>query len=82
MSQRIEGPEVRDVFVFRTDIDTKHKVEALKTFLSDHPVIASWSVDMADADNVLRIVRCGELTEGEVIEILKLQGFFCEALPD
>lgn len=71
-----------EVFVFRTDLKTRKKVKTIKPVFNNHPVISRWSVDTDDIDNVLRIEASGDLSEAEVINMVRLKGFYCEVLPD
>lgn len=71
-----------NLLLFRTDIKTKKRVKTIKPLLNNHPVIASWSVDTADIDNVLRIETKALLEEKDVIRLVKTCGFHCEVLPD
>jgi hypothetical protein len=71
-----------NLLLFRTDIKSKKRVKTIKPLLNNHPVIASWSVDTADIDNVLRIEAMDVLKEEEVIYLVRTCGFHCEVLPD
>jgi len=70
------------LLIFRTDIKTNKKVKALTPLLNNHPVIADWSIDLEDIDNVLRIEVQGNLKENDNIHLVKTYGFYCEALAD
>ncbi len=70
------------VLIFKTDIKTKKKVNAVKPVLNGHPAIYGWSVDTQDIDNVLRIEASGKLKESDVINMVAPCGFSCEVLPD
>lgn len=70
-----------NLFILRTDIKTKKSVKLVKPVFNNHPVIASWSVDTEDIDNVLRVEAYDGLSETEVIRLVKECGFYCNVLP-
>jgi len=70
------------ILIFRTDIKTKKKFKAVKPIFNRHPSISSWSIDIEDIDNVLRIEASENLDERDVITLTNTQGFYCEALKD
>lgn len=67
--------------MFKTDINSASLIESVKPLLNSCQYISDWSIDIEDIDNVLRIISV-ELSENEIIEIIKSKGFICEALPD
>lgn len=69
------------VLIFKTNIQNQRMVNCLKP-LFEHPVIADWSVDTEDCDNVLRIETDGPLTESDIIHMVSNLGIACEALTD
>ncbi len=71
-----------NLFIFKTDVATNAKVESLKRFLQDNPIIRKWSVDLEDIDKVLKIETTVDLKETEIISHLASAGFNCETLPD
>ena len=71
-----------NLFIFKTDVATNAKVESLKGFLQDNPIIRKWSVDLEDVDKVLKIETTVDLKEKEIISQLASAGFNCETLPD
>lgn len=71
-----------ELLIFQTDIKTKKKVKSLKPVLSNHSDIIDWSIDLEDIDNVLRIEATANLSEKEVIDLLQVEGFCIETLPD
>ncbi|WP_411031871.1 hypothetical protein [Spongiimicrobium sp. 3-5] len=68
------------VLILRTDIGTKKKVEEVKPIFKKLSVVAKWSVDLEDVDNVLRIETTDGLNERDVINLLGNYGFQCEEL--
>jgi hypothetical protein len=70
------------LLILRTNIKTKKKVKTIKPLFNNHPTIFNWSVDTEDIDNVLRIEAQDNLSENEIIHLVKTCGFYCEALPD
>jgi len=70
------------ILIFRTDIKTKKKFKVIKPLFNEHPGIYDWSIDIEDIDNVLRIEATENLIESDVINLSKIQGFYCEVLKD
>ena len=70
------------LLILKTNIRSKQKVNRIKSILNQHPVINNWSIDIADIDNVLRIEASGNLSENDIVHLMKRYGFHCEALPD
>ena len=66
-----------NLFIFRTDIKTKKKVESIKPFLNSHSNIIKWSIDLEDIDNVLRIEAHDNLHEDDIINLMTHQGYYC-----
>jgi len=71
-----------NILIFKTDIKTPHKIKVLMPILNNHANIVTWSVDTEDIDNVLRVEASGDLSENDIILLIKNQGLYCEALPD
>ena len=71
-----------ELLIFQTDIKSKKKVKSLKPVLNHHRDIINWSIDLEDIDNVLRIEATSNLLEEEVIDLLKVNGFYIKALSD
>lgn len=69
-----------NLFIFRTDIKTKKKVESIKPFLNSHSNIIKWSIDLEDIDNVLKVKFTENLSEHELISAIKTRGFYCDVL--
>lgn len=70
------------LLIFRTDIKTKKKVKVTKPIFNNLSTIIKWSIDIEDIDNVLRIEAAENLNESDVIHLLNIYGFHCEALTD
>ncbi len=70
-----------NVLVFKTDIQSD-EVNDLKSILDIHPSVKVWSVDTQDIDKVLRVEAANGLSEMEVINLVRPQGFYCEVLRD
>lgn len=68
-----------EIFVFKTDINTKLDCRKLAPVFDNLPGLTEWSVDTGDCDKVLRVV--GILTPGAIIDLVRQHGFFCEELP-
>lgn len=71
-----------ELLIFRTDIKSKKKVKSVKTVFNNHSDIIKWSIDLEDIDNVLRIEATKNLSEEEVIDLVKIKGFYIQALLD
>ncbi|MDL5513226.1 hypothetical protein QSE00_15480 [Arenibacter sp. M-2] len=71
-----------ELLIFQTDIKSKKKVKSLKPVLNHHSDIINWSIDLEDIDNVLRIEATSNLLEEEVIDLVKVKGFYIKALSD
>ncbi|MEC3907428.1 hypothetical protein VOI54_10390 [Tamlana sp. 2201CG12-4] len=70
------------LLIFKTNINTKKKVKALKSFFDSHTSITKWSIDLEDIDNVLKIEAAIGLNESNMIDQIKTQGFYCDVLSD
>ena len=71
-----------ELLIFQTDIKSKNKVKSIGPLLNGHSNILKWTIDLEDIDNVLRIEANKNLLEEEVIELVKVQGFNIQTLPD
>ncbi|MBJ6367178.1 hypothetical protein [Snuella sedimenti] len=71
-----------ELLIFQTDIKSKKKVKSLKPVFNTHPDIIKWSIDLEDIDNVLRIEATTNLSEEDVVDLVKVNGFYIKALPD
>nr|WP_321232180.1 hypothetical protein [uncultured Psychroserpens sp.] len=71
-----------ELLLFRTDIKSKKKVKSIKSIFNDHIDILNWSIDLEDIDNVLRIEATKSLSEQDVLDLVKAQGFYIEVLSD
>ena len=70
-----------EILVFKTDVRSRKKINALAPHLENIKGIIKWNVDLHDVDNVLRIETAS--IPAELIE-KKLQqaGYYCEELQD
>jgi hypothetical protein len=71
-----------EVLIFRTNISTHQQLVFLGNILTNYPVIARWTVDTEDVDNVLRIEAFNPIGESDIVQILENWGFYCEELSD
>ena len=71
----------KEILVFKTDLESDERLEAVKPFLDKHPGILRWTVDRHDIDKVLRI-ESENVSVDDVIGLLQQEGFLCEELPD
>jgi hypothetical protein len=51
------------IYVFKTSVDTKSKLEFAGTLLQEVLPNALWNFDLEDCDNILRIDSDTEITE-------------------
>ncbi len=68
--------------LFHTDIKSKRKVRHIKSLLDKHTDILKWSIDIEDIDNVLKIESNANLTDQDIIQLIRTRGFFIEVLED
>lgn len=71
-----------EILIFRTDIKSKKSVKSLKSTFNNHSDIIKWSIDLEDIDNVLRIEVTKNLLEENVIDLVKVKGFYIKPLSD
>ncbi|SMD32066.1 hypothetical protein SAMN04488029_0404 [Reichenbachiella faecimaris] len=71
-----------EILVFKTNLATKKRGKAAGHILNQNSSIVEWSIDMEDIDNVLRIVTSGNISEYQIIKMLRTNGFLCEILLD
>ncbi|MDO5981781.1 hypothetical protein [Flavivirga spongiicola] len=70
------------LLIFETDIKSKKKIKSLKPLLNKHSDIIKWSIDLEDIDNVLRIEATTNITESDIIDMIRTHGFYIETLTD
>lgn len=68
------------ILIFKTDIDSKWKLNCVSKFFKNHQHIFRWSLDMEDVDNVLRIEASDEIIESDVIHLLHNIGIHSQDL--
>ncbi|WP_109301244.1 hypothetical protein [Aquimarina sp. AU474] len=71
-----------EILIFQTDIKSKKKVNSLKSVFNNHSDIIRWSIDLEDIDNVLRIEATTNLLHEDVIDLVKIKGFYIKTLTD
>ena len=71
-----------ELHIFRTDIKSKKKLKSIKPVLNNHTDILTWSIDLEDIDNVLRVEARTNLSEEEVINLVQVKGFYIETMAD
>ena len=75
-----ERPSVT-ILVFKTSIRSIADIKMVEAAITQLDGLIRWNVDRDDIDNVLRI----ETTRpdvGQIAEMVREAGFFCEELPD
>lgn len=70
------------VLVFKSGINSESEIEMVAKVLEENSGIHRWSVDLEDIDKILRIESVDELSEWEVVGMVKSAGIECEELPD
>jgi len=73
--------QIKDLFIFRTNIDRKVEFLSLKRDLERIPGMGPCTIDLEDCDKVLR-VECENVSLVKVVEEVSRHGFFCEELED
>lgn len=73
---------MKKVLIFRTNIETQKSVEAIQMLFNNQSSIINWSIDLEDIDKVLKVKITDTLNENDVKNLVKVKGFYCEALPD
>lgn len=62
------------IHVLKTDLKSLQVVTSIAPIFDLHPQIISWSVDIEDIDNVLRIEANRDLKETELVPLLSQYG--------
>lgn len=68
------------ISVLSTNIKSKKKLKSVQPILNNHNEIFKWTVDIEDIDNVLRVEHHQNLSENEIILLIKSKGFIGEPL--
>ncbi|WP_299886359.1 hypothetical protein [uncultured Lacinutrix sp.] len=69
-----------ELLIFRTDIKSKKKVKSIMPVFNNHSDIIKWSIDLEDIDNVLRIEAKTNGLEEDIIDLVKVKGFYIKTL--
>jgi hypothetical protein len=69
------------VEVYKTDVCSKEKAEALLRLLQITFPQIKFNFDLADCDKILRAQGAG-INNAAIIRLMNSQQFFCEPLPD
>jgi hypothetical protein len=67
------------ILVFKTNIDTIHKIDIVEPMLNSIFHKTNWNFDLEDCDNILRIDTTKNSTH-LIIEKITAIGFYCEEL--
>jgi len=70
-----------DTLIFKTNIDSDNDFRRVKTALSEKNQIEECTIDLNDADKVLRVLS-DSLTINEVETAVSDMGFYCKELED
>ncbi len=76
------GQAFDQLFIYRTDIKSKKKLNVLQPILDQHPLILHWTLDKEDVDNVLRMEVLEGISASEIQQLVQARGFNCEELDD
>lgn len=68
-----------EVLVFKTNLSNIRSINNAGAYLSSHPYVLRWNVDLQDCDNILR-VETEALNGSEIEDILSKAGYYCEEL--
>lgn len=80
MEQHVKQKEsVPVILVFKTSIQTPVEVQFLASILDNQNGISSWSVDLDDWENILRVESEG-LHPDQIISILESKNIRCKLL--
>ncbi|MCD2260031.1 hypothetical protein [Psychroserpens luteolus] len=69
-----------NIYIFKTNIETKKEADNIKKMLSSALGIRQFSIDLEDIDKVLRIEAHKNLDESKIINKVISGGFSCEEL--
>jgi copper chaperone CopZ len=67
------------ILVFKTNVRSRKRANALKPHLENIQGIIKWNVDLKDIDKVLR-VECGDTPAEAIACSLQQAGYYCEEL--
>jgi len=70
---------MKEVYVFKTSAKTARQIHDATKLLCTLKPIRKIDFDPEDCDNILRIESTSQIAR-EIIELLTLNGFFCEEL--
>ena len=68
------------VLIFKTNLKTADEVRQIQPLFNLHPSIQNWNVDTDDIDNILRIQSYQNISEKDVMQLLKQYGIYSEIL--
>ena len=67
------------ILVFKTNLRSKKRVNALAPHLQNVEGIVKWNVDLHDIDKVLR-VECASISADTISTRVQQAGYYCEEL--
>jgi len=70
---------IMEVLVFKTNLTSIRCINNAGAYLTAHPHILRWNVDLYDCDNILRI-ETEQLNGADIQDILAQAGHDCEEL--
>ncbi len=71
-----------NLLIFETNVTSRKRLRALKPVLGKLSEVLDWTVDIEDIDHVLRIEATPNLTEADVIKVVRRHGFYIDIMPD
>jgi hypothetical protein len=66
--------------IFKTNVQTKSELHVLEPLFNSNSHILKWTIDLEDIDKVLKVESHDNLSETDIINLLKSGGFYCEEL--
>ncbi len=70
------------LLILKTNLKTRQEVETIQPLFNLHPAIVDWNIDTEDIDNVLRIKANRQITETDIIDLLRQYNIYSEQLND
>ena len=69
------------ILLFKTNIHTAADMNILQPAFDGHPHIEKWTLDLDDDERILRVISA-QLDHGNIIDMVRLNGYHCEELKD
>ena len=69
-----------NLFIFKTDLNSNHKIFRLRKVLSNRALIKRWTIDLEDVDKILKVFVTERIQKLELITLLENSGIDFEEL--